>query len=452
MQTNLNILYVSSEKSLNRNLPEVLEKNGYSITHCYSPKEAFEELNEKFFGIVILDLENQDVKGTEIIPQIGEQFPFVKIVILSDKKLFPGPAEILKLGGYDYLWKPVNPVVLLHVVSRIEELIDLHEEVKELKDDIKRREGFSRQLIGKSSRIREVMKTIDAVSKNRSTVLIQGETGTGKELVAKRIHQKGNPNLPFIGINCGAFSETLLESQIFGHVKGAYTGAIQDHEGVFREAGEGTLFLDEISEIPLHLQVKFLRALQEKEVTPLGSKKVYPIKARIIAASNRDLEQLVKEKKFRDDLFYRLNVVTIKLPPLKERKEDLSLLADHFNEEFASQYGRAKKSITQEAYERMKFYPWPGNIRELQNVIERSFALSESEKITLEDIPLPLRIGKDDINLPQEEEELLSLEDQERLIIAKALKKAEGEKTAAAKILKIDRNRLARKMVKYGLA
>ena len=453
MSGKINILFLAKDAKSNQNLPSILRKNGYELTLFQDVQSAWIEMLDRSIEIVIVDLEKTDSEFTPLIGKMRESKYPAKVLILSEKEQFQEPSEILKLGVYDYLWKPVNPVVLLHVVSRVEELCELHQEVADLKEDIKRMEGFGQSIIGNSPEIKAVLKTIDAIAKNRSSVLIQGETGTGKELIAKTIHDRGqDPSLPFVGINCGAFAESLLESQIFGHVRGAYTGAISDHEGVFRAAGNGTLFLDEISEIPMHLQVKFLRALQEREITPLGSKEVYRINARIITAANRDLMKSVKEGKFRDDLFYRLNVVSIDLPALRERREDIPLLTEYFIEDFAAQYGMEKKSITQEAMEKMQAYSWPGNIRELQNVIERSFALSISDKLTLEDLPLPLRAGSKTLALPTEEGELLSLEDQEQLIIAKALRKTKGEKTAAAKLLKIDRNRLARKMVKYGLA
>jgi len=297
-----------------------------------------------------------------------------------------------------------------------------------------------------------VYRLIQAISGNRSNVLITGESGTGKELVARTIHQKGPwADKPFLAINCGAMSETLLDSQLFGHKKGAFTGAIADHEGVFRAAEGGTLFLDEVSEIPLSLQVKFLRAIQEKEVIPLGSTRPIKVDVRMVASTNKNLEEEVRKGTFRADLFYRLNVVPIHLPPLRERHEDISLLIDHFVAEFSKTYNVEPKRISPEALEKLPHYPWPGNVRELQNAIERAFALSRSNEITLADLP-PQVIGfapsfSSFASLP----DISPLEEAERVLIATALQKSRGNKNEAARLLGIDRQRLYRKIEKYGL-
>jgi DNA-binding NtrC family response regulator len=300
--------------------------------------------------------------------------------------------------------------------------------------------------------MREIYGIIGAVSANKSTVLVTGASGTGKELVARTIHQKGPwADRPFVAINCGAMSETLLDSQLFGHRRGAFTGAIADHNGVFQTANSGTLFLDEISEIPLALQVKFLRAIQEKEVTPLGSSRPVKVDVRIIAASNRNLEEEVKKGTFRDDLFYRLNVVPLHLPPLRERREDIPLLIEHFIATFSTEYNVEPKKLVPEAVEKLVAYPWPGNIRELQNVIERMFALSRSREITLADLPGPIAgFEEKPVNF-QELAELPTLEAMEKSLIAAALRKSHGNKNEAARILAIERQRLYRKIEKYEL-
>jgi len=281
---------------------------------------------------------------------------------------------------------------------------------------------------------------------------VTGESGTGKELVARTIHRQGPwADRPFVAINCGAMSETLLDSQLFGHRRGAFTGAIADHNGVFQTANGGTLFLDEIAEIPLSLQVKFLRAIQEKEVMPLGLNRSIKVDVRIIAASNRDLEDAVRKGTFREDLFYRLNVVPIHLPPLRERREDIPLLIEHFVSTFSTEYKVEPKKIAPEAMEKLNAYPWPGNIRELQNMIERMFALSRSSEITLAD--LPGSIAGFEEKPPQFSDlvELPTLEDMERSLIGAALRKSQGNKNEAARLLAIDRQRLYRKIEKYQL-
>jgi len=298
-----------------------------------------------------------------------------------------------------------------------------------------------------------VYRLIEVVSENRSTVLITGESGTGKELVARTIHQKGPwTDKPFIAINCGAMSETLLDSQLFGHKKGAFTGAIADHEGVFRAAEGGTLFLDEVSEIPLSLQVKFLRAIQEKEVIPLGATRPIKVDVRIVTSTNKDLEEEVKKGTFRADLFYRLNVVPIHLPPLRERHEDISLLIDHFIAEFSRIYNVEPKRVSPEALEKLTPYPWPGNVRELQNIIERAFALSRSNEITLADLPPQVTNSAPPFSPFASPLDISPLEEAERVLIGTALQKSRGNKNEAARLLGIDRQRLYRKIEKYGLS
>jgi DNA-binding NtrC family response regulator len=301
--------------------------------------------------------------------------------------------------------------------------------------------------------MQEIYQVIEAVSQNKSNVLLSGENGTGKELVARTIHAKGPLSTkPFLAINCGALSETLLESQLFGHRKGAFTGAIEDHEGVFQAADGGTLFLDEITEIPLPLQVKFLRAIQEKEVTPLGSTRPVRVDVRIIAATNRNLEDAVRDGTFRTDLFYRLNVVPIDLPPLRERREDIPLLVERFTEDFSRVYGVEPKRVTPAAMERIIQYAWPGNIRELQNAIERAFALSSEPEITLKDLPPAVLRVEEPGPAVEPVVEPLPFEEIERRNIMAALQRTGGNKNEAARLLGIDRQRLYRKIEKYGLA
>jgi DNA-binding NtrC family response regulator len=359
--------------------------------------------------------------------------------------------EAMQRGAADYLTKPCNPDELLLKVDKLLETKRLREEVAQLRREVRAYKKFG-ELIGQSQAMRQIYTVIGAVSTNKSTVLITGESGTGKELVARTIHQKGSgADRPFVAINCGAMSETLLDSQLFGHRRGAFTGAIADHNGVFQAADGGTLFLDEISEIPLALQVKFLRAIQEREVTPLGSNRPVKVDVRLIAASNRNLEEEVKKGAFRNDLYYRLSVVPIHLPPLRERREDIPLLLEHFITTFSREYNVEPKRIAPDALDKLIAYPWPGNIRELQNVIERVFALSQSTEITLADLPISI-VGFEahPVNL-NELSDLPTLEAMEKSLIAAALRKSRGNKNEAARLLAIDRQRLYRKIEKYRL-
>jgi DNA-binding NtrC family response regulator len=373
------------------------------------------------------------------------------VIVLTGHGTIESAVEAMQYGAADYLTKPCNPDELLIKVDKILETQRLREEVAQLRREVRAYKKFG-ALIGQSQAMRQVYSMIGAVSANRSTVLVTGESGTGKELVARTVHQKGPwADRPFVAINCGAMSETLLDSQLFGHRRGAFTGAIADHNGVFQAANGGTLFLDEISEIPLALQVKFLRAIQEKEVTPLGSSRPLKVDVRLIAASNRNLEEEVKKGTFREDLFYRLSVVPIHLPPLRERREDIPLLIEHFIAVFSQEYNVEPRRIAPDALEKIIAYPWPGNIRELQNVIERVFALSQSNAITLADLPNAISgFAEQPINF-QELLELPTLEAMERALIAAALRKSNGNKNEAARLLAIDRQRLYRKMEKYRL-
>jgi len=331
-------------------------------------------------------------------------------------------------------------------------LLTLRREVTQLKRQLRQYDRYG-EIIGKSPRMREIYAIIDAVSQNKSNVLISGENGTGKELVARTIHNKGPLAVrPFMAINCGALSETLLESQLFGHRKGSFTGAIDDHEGVFLAADGGTLFLDEIVEIPPRLQVKFLRAIQEKEVTPLGSTRPIRVDVRLIAATNRDIEEAVRDGSFRSDLFYRLNVVAIHVPPLRERREDILPLIEHFIAEFSGVYGIEAKRVTPEARQCLMEYGWPGNIRELQNAIERAFALSAEPEITPRDLPPAITTRRaPDVPANGALPEPVPMEELERRNIVAALQRSGGNKNEAARLLGIDRQRLYRKMEKYGL-
>jgi transcriptional regulator with PAS, ATPase and Fis domain len=282
-------------------------------------------------------------------------------------------------------------------------------------------------------------------------VLVSGESGTGKELVARTIHERSAlADGPFVAVNCAGLAETLLDSQLFGHRRGAFTGAVADHDGVFRAASGGTLFLDEVAEIPLGLQAKFLRAIQEREVVPLGSTRAIAVDVRLIAATNRDIEAEVDAGGFRRDLFYRLNVVRIELPPLRARADDVPVLVEHFVNRYSRQYGVAPKAVTADALAVLQSYDWPGNVRELQNVVERTFALSDADTITLNDLPLQLR--RPDSRATTAPAARHTLDENERVLIAETLSASGGNKNEAARRLGIDRQRLYRKLRKYGLA
>jgi len=434
-----------------RMLAKILERKGYAVETAGNGELALQRLSEQLPDVVITDLNMPVMDGMQLMRAMHEQAITPIIIVLTGHGTVQSAVEAMKMGAADYLIKPCNPEELLLVIDRQIEARQLRREVTQLKRELRKYDRYG-EIIGKSQPMREIYEVIDAVSRNKSNILISGENGTGKELVARTIHNKGPwAERPFLAVNCGALAETLLESQLFGHRKGAFTGAIDDHEGVFQAAEGGTLFLDEISEIPLPLQVKFLRAIQEREVTPLGSTKAVKVDVRLIAATNRDLEAAVKDGSFRSDLYYRLNVVPIRLAPLRERREDILLLVDHFVREFSRAYGVEPKRIAPAALERITAYEWPGNIRELQNVIERAFALSSNPVVTEDDLPAgvvrPTTAGVSaDPSL-----EPLPFDELERRNIAAALRRSGGNKNEAARLLHIDRQRLYRKIEKYGL-
>jgi DNA-binding NtrC family response regulator len=445
------VLLVEDEVNMAKTQAKILQRKGYQVDTASNGREALRLLDRTVFDVVITDLKMPVMDGMQLLRAMNAKERGCAVIVLTGYGTIESAVEAMKCGAVDYLTKPCNPDELLLKVDKLLETKRLREEVAQLRREVRAYKKFG-ELIGQSPSMRQIYSIIGAVSSNKSTVLITGESGTGKELVARTIHQKGpGADRPFVAINCGAMSETLLDSQLFGHRRGAFTGAIADHNGVFQAANGGTLFLDEIAEIPLALQVKFLRAIQEKEVTPLGATRPVKVDVRIIAASNRNLEEEVKKGTFRDDLFYRLNVVPIHLPPLRERREDIPLLIEHLVATFSTEYKVEPKKIAPEALDRLISYPWPGNIRELQNVIERVFALSRSNEITLADLPDSMTGFAENLLHFHAWTELPTLETMEKSLIAAALQKSQGNKNEAARILDIDRQRLYRKIEKYGL-
>jgi DNA-binding NtrC family response regulator len=455
------VLLVEDEPNMARTLAKILERKGYDVAMAANGQEALAKLGDGSFEVVVTDLNMPVMDGMQLLrrlqgdtpPPAGERRLLAPpTIVLTGHGSTQAAVEAMKLGAWDYLVKPCNPDELLMTLEQVLRVSDLERENRRLREVIERSQGFG-EIIGQSPAMREIYTAIEALSQNATTVLITGESGTGKELVARSIHTRsGRVERPFIALNCGAVSDTLLDSQLFGHRRGAFTGAVADHEGVFQAAHGGTLFLDEIADIPPGLQVKFLRAIQEREVTPLGTTRALKVDVRLIAATNRDLAAEVQAGNFRSDLFYRLNVVHLPLPPLRERREDVLLLAQHYVERYARQFNVAPKAIQSAALARLQAYDWPGNIRELQNVIERCFALSPSGDITigsLSHLVADTRSGGEvalDFGgaVP-------SLEVTERQLMAAALRQAKGNKNQAARILGIDRQRLYRKLEKYGL-
>jgi DNA-binding NtrC family response regulator len=445
------ILLVEDEGNMARTLAKNLERAGHTVTHAANGEVALTALADEAFDVVLTDLKMPVLDGMGLLRAIHERGIAATPVVLTGYGTIESAVEAMKLGAVDYLIKDARPQEILLTIERALRLRALERENARLKNEIGRFERIG-ELVGASEAMQEVYRLVEALSQNRSTVLISGESGTGKELVARTIHRRSPwANAAFVAINCAGLSETLLDSQLFGHRRGAFTGAVSDHEGVFRAAAGGTLLLDEVAEIPLSLQAKFLRAIQEREVTPLGSTRPVPVDVRLIAATNRDMDAEVRAGRFRADLYYRLNVVHIEVPPLRARRDDIPLLTAAFVDEYSRSYRVAPKRVDPAAMARVVAYDWPGNVRELQNAIERAFALSVTDVIT--EAELPPIVGGRARRVPTERTDgtLPTLEEAEIRLIAAALAESGGNKNEAARRLGIDRQRLYRKISKYGL-
>lgn len=450
------ILVVEDDRDVSRLLEEIL-LNDYEVAATEKGAEALRILQEESFSLMIVDLRLPDIDGMEVIRQAKKIRPSTASLILTGYGTIEGAVEAMKLGVYNYLTKPFSRDQLLFNVKKAIEHHHLIKENEGLREAIRESYSFE-NIIGKSQSMLEVFETIRKVADTDATVLITGESGTGKELIAKAIHYNSSRRrFPFIPLNCGAIPHDLLESELFGHEKGAFTGAVSTRQGRFERADRGTIFLDEIGELPLHLQVKLLRVLQEKEFERVGGNRTIKVDVRIIAATNRNLEEAIENKTFREDLYYRLNVIPIYVPPLRERKGDIPLLVNHFLKKLSKTKRKNIIGVSKEAMEMLMNYNWPGNIRELENIIERTVILKEDEGlITPEDLPAKIRntrntgvfyfdIPKDGIDLPALLEEL------ETRFIKKALDRAGGVKSKAAQLLGINRTTLIEKMRKRGM-
>jgi two-component system response regulator HydG len=384
--------------------------------------------------------------GLELLKRVRRDFPRTAVLVLTQYGTIESAVEATRLGAADYITKPFHIPELRSKIDRMIRMIDVDQENRILRETLRTRPGFG-GLIGTSPRMLKVYSVIEKVSQHAYPVLILGESGTGKELVARSVHFSGvRRNRPFIPVDCSSLVPTLIEAELFGYVKGAFTGAMHAKQGLMEIADNGTLFLDEIGDMPIDMQAKLLRALQEKEVRPVGSTERVPLQARIIAATNRDLEAAVRQGTFRQDLFFRLNVVQIKIPPLRERKTDIQPLVNSFLEKFSDPGGKMR-TISEDGMARLMSYDWPGNVRELENAIERAIALGSGPILHAGDLPTSLQYRTND-QLPQNEE-LLPLEELERRAILRALREAGDDKLAAARILGIGKTTLYRKLKQY---
>ncbi|HYF50032.1 MAG TPA: sigma-54 dependent transcriptional regulator [Planctomycetota bacterium] len=496
------VLVVDDADELRRTYAQGLSMLGYEVEQARNGHEALVRVRAEEFDAVVLDLNMPGMDGLNCLKQLKEERSELEVIIVTGYGTIPSAVEAMRLGAYDYIAKPFSFNELDQRLKRCMQTRELRWENRHLRG-LLREKYHCENLIGKSEPMQKVFRMIRQVAQSRSTVLLQGRSGTGKELVARAIHFNSPVAAgPMITVDCGAIAPTVIESELFGHVKGAFTGAVQAKEGLFRMARGGTLFFDEIGELPLEMQTKLLRALQEREIRPVGSDRTYPVDVRVIAATHKDLQEAVKDGRFREDLFYRLNVITIHIPALAERKEDIPLLLAHFLKKH-SIVKRAVERVDAQAMQALMAYDWPGNVRELENVVERALALGQGNAVTLADLPpqfsalVPQNspadaaesavqqvirdLSSSDMvltNMSNEEQNIAStsplappprqelatvfaeaalngqnrLDDIEKQAILATLHITGGDRTACAKILGIDKSTLYRKLKRYNFA
>ena len=440
------VLIVDDEDATRSLCHDVVTDSGLRTRTASTTEQALEILDQMPVDILITDLRVPQIGGLELLKRVRTSYPQTAVLVLTQYGTIESAVEATRLGAADYITKPFHIPELRSKLDRMIRLLDVDQENRVLRETLRTRPGFA-DLIGVSVKMQRVYRLIERVSQHAYPVLILGESGTGKELVARSVHYSGvRRNKPFIPVDCSSLVPTLIEAELFGYVKGAFTGALHAKQGLMEIADGGTLFLDEIGDLPFDMQAKLLRALQEKEVRPVGSTDRIPLSARIIAATNRDLDASVRQGTFRQDLFFRLNVVQIKIPPLRERKTDIPILVNSFLEKFSEANGKMR-TISEDAIARMMAYDWPGNVRELENAIERAIALGSGPILHAGDLPTNLQYGTGE-RLPQNDE-LLPLDELERRAILRALREAGGDKLAAARMLGIGKTTLYRKLKQY---
>ena len=442
-----NVLVVDDDHDMRALLRDVLEEHGYKVTLAQNGQEALKNLREGEYPVVLTDLRMKGIQGIELLAEIKRSFPDTNVILMTAFGSVETALEAMKQGASDYLMKPVKNDDLLRVTERSFREALLRSEINRLRREVNKEYSFN-QILGKSKPMREIFDLIRRVADSPTNILITGESGTGKELVAKALHYNSErKDAAFVAVNCAAIPEQLLESELFGHMRGAFTDAKVDKRGLFEEAAKGTLFLDEISELPLMLQAKLLRAIQEKEIRRLGANRPIAVDTRLIAATNLNLSEEVKAKRFREDLYYRLNVIEMRLPPLRERREDIPLLVDAFLKKFGQARGKDVKGVSETTLALLIDYAWPGNVRELENVIERAVTLSRGDKILPDDLPATIQGSRGDRRvLDEAAEKMHPLHEIEKEYIKKILEKMGGNKYQAAQVLGIDRKTLYRKL------
>jgi two-component system, NtrC family, response regulator AtoC len=447
------VLVVDDEPEMAAVVEQGLKRRGYAVRQENSADAAWELLEREDFDVVITDLNMRGMSGVELTDRIAKNRKDIPVIVITAFGSLETAIATLRAGAYDFITKPLEIDQLVVAVERAIQNRRLREEVKRLRAEVARSKP-STDFVGDGPLMRKVHEVIMRVAETDATVLVTGESGSGKELVARDVHRRSKrANGPFVAINCAALPETLLESELFGHVKGAFTDAKASKRGLFAEATGGTLFLDEIGEMPIGMQAKLLRALEERSVRPVGGTAEVPFDARLVTATNRDLESLVESGRFREDLYYRINVVHVDVPPLRARGSDVLLLAQHFITKLAGPMGKKVTGFSSAVAERLISYSWPGNVRELQNCIERAIALARFEELTVEDLPPKVREYKPSFVVVATEDptDLVTMEEVERRYIQRVMEAVGQNKTQAAKVLGFDRTTLYRKLERYKL-
>lgn len=448
MYKQANILVVDDQESMRDSCQQSLSRKGYEVDTANNGEEGLDLLKKKSYDLVILDLKMPGLNGIDVLKKIKENDPEIVVIVITGHATIESAVDAMKYGAFDFIPKPFTPESLRIIVKRALDTREITLENVLLRNELKKGLG-SEIIIGTDKSMEAVEQLVRKVGPTDTTVLITGESGTGKEVIARAIHQYSSRNgKPFVAVDCGSLVESLFESELFGHVKGSFTGATETKYGRFELANGGTLFFDEIGNVSLSVQAKLLRVLQEREVTKVGSSQIVKVDVRIIAATNKDLAEVVKAGTFREDLFYRLSVVPITLPPLRERRGDISLLANHFLRKYNNKRGKNIKAISKPAMKALVEYDWPGNVRELENAIERAVVLTENEVIAPADLlyyGLTVESGDSDSG------KIRSLADMERDHIAKTLKVFDGHKGETAEALGIDRKTLRMKLKAYGI-
>lgn len=449
------ILVVDDEQETCDLLEMALGRHGFKVTPSTNAQRALDLVAEQDFDVVLTDLSMPEMSGLDLCERVLGTRPDMPVVVITGQGSLETAIGAIRVGAYDFITKPVDPKLLFLSVSRAIQHRRLSDEVKRLRQAVDGDGADAARIVGQSGAMRRVYELINRVGESDASVLIHGETGTGKELIARGIHGKSRrKNGPFVAINCAAVPHSLLESELFGHARGAFTDAKAQRTGLFVQASGGTLFLDEIGELPIDVQPKLLRALQERKVRPVGANQEIPFDARIVAATNRNLEDEVYEKRFREDLYYRINVVKIDVPPLRERGGDVLHLAQHFLKQFAERNAKPSLELSTTAAEKLMAYNWPGNVRELENCMEHAVALARFDQITVEDLPEKIRAYRAErfVVAANDPTEIVTMDELERRYILRVLSLVGGNKSRAAHVLGFDRRTLYRKLERYGAA